>query len=105
MSRDVHSCTHWLRLRNSPLPPPAFGVDSYYESAIGQHRKTTSLCNPLMSPVETNCDVAEVRRTAILLLSSAKSPRNCFHAYTVVLAVSCVITARFRKHAAAQPPE
>jgi hypothetical protein len=21
MSRDVHSCTHWLRLRNSPPPP------------------------------------------------------------------------------------
>ena len=21
MSRDVHSCTHWLRLRDSPLPP------------------------------------------------------------------------------------
>jgi hypothetical protein len=25
MSRDVHSCTHWLRPRNS-LTPPAFGL-------------------------------------------------------------------------------
>ncbi len=25
MSRDVHSCVHWLRPRNSP-PPPAFGL-------------------------------------------------------------------------------
>jgi hypothetical protein len=32
----VHSCTHWLRPRNSPLPhqPPAFGLK--YEGAIGQ---------------------------------------------------------------------
>ncbi len=35
MSRDVHSCTHWLRPRNSPLPPH---LDSYYEGAIGQQR-------------------------------------------------------------------
>jgi hypothetical protein len=35
MSRDVHSCTHWLRSRNS-LPPPAFG--RVYEGAIGQQR-------------------------------------------------------------------
>ncbi len=33
MSRDVHSCTHWLRPRNSPPPPH---LDSYYEGAIGQ---------------------------------------------------------------------
>jgi hypothetical protein len=26
MSRDVHSCTNWLRPRNSPPPPPAFGL-------------------------------------------------------------------------------
>jgi hypothetical protein len=33
----VHSCTHWLRLRNSPPPPPHLG--SYvYEGAIGQPR-------------------------------------------------------------------
>jgi hypothetical protein len=31
----VHSCTHWLRLRNSLLPP-AFGL--IYEGAIGQPR-------------------------------------------------------------------
>jgi hypothetical protein len=45
MSRDVHNCTHWLRPRN-PLNPPAFGL--VYEGAIGQRRKTTSLCNPLL---------------------------------------------------------
>ncbi len=31
----VHSCTHWLRPRNSP-PPPAIGL--IYEGAIGQPR-------------------------------------------------------------------
>ncbi len=45
MSRDVHSCTHWLRPRN-PLNPSAFGL--VYEGAIGQLRQTTSLCNPLL---------------------------------------------------------
>jgi hypothetical protein len=46
MSRDVHSCTHWLRPSNSP-PPPRH-LDSYYEGAIGQQRLTTSLCDPLV---------------------------------------------------------
>ncbi len=41
----VHSCTLWLRTRNSPLPP-AFGL--IYEGAIGQPRYTTSLCEPLL---------------------------------------------------------
>jgi hypothetical protein len=36
ISRDVHSCTHWLRPRNSPLPPPH--LDSYNEGAIGKQR-------------------------------------------------------------------
>ncbi len=47
MSRDVHSCTHWLRPRNPPPPPqsPAFRLE--HEGAIGQQRQTTSLCNPL----------------------------------------------------------
>ncbi len=45
MSRDAHSCTHWLRPRNSPSLPPH--LDSYCEGAIGQQRQTTSLCNPL----------------------------------------------------------
>jgi hypothetical protein len=39
----VHSCTHWLRPHNPP--PPPFGL--IYEGAIGQPRKTTSLCDPL----------------------------------------------------------
>jgi hypothetical protein len=33
MSRDVHSCTHWLRPRNPPIPA-ALGL--VYEGAIGQ---------------------------------------------------------------------
>jgi hypothetical protein len=47
MSRDVrtlHSCSHWLRPRNVPLPPH-FG--SYMRGTIGQLRKTTPPCNPL----------------------------------------------------------
>ncbi len=35
VSRDVHSCTHWLRPRNFP-PRPAFGI--VYEGAIVQQR-------------------------------------------------------------------
>ncbi len=48
----VHSCTHWLRPRNAP-PPHAFGL--VYEGAIGQPRRTTSLCDPL---VNTDCTLA-----------------------------------------------
>jgi hypothetical protein len=33
MSRDVHSCIHWPRHHNAPLPPH---LDSIYEGAIGQ---------------------------------------------------------------------
>jgi hypothetical protein len=33
MSRDVHSCTHWLRPNDPPIPPD---LDSIYEGAIGQ---------------------------------------------------------------------
>ncbi len=46
MSRDVHSCTHWLRPRNPPHPL-AFGL--VYEGTIGMPRQTTSPCDPLGS--------------------------------------------------------
>jgi hypothetical protein len=36
MSRDVHSSTHWLRLRNPAPFPPALGLE--YEGAIGRLR-------------------------------------------------------------------
>ncbi len=36
MSRDVYSCTHWLRHRNPPPYPHALGL--VYEGAIGQQR-------------------------------------------------------------------
>jgi hypothetical protein len=37
MSRDVHSCSHWLKPRNPPPPhPPALGL--VYEGAIGHQR-------------------------------------------------------------------
>jgi hypothetical protein len=35
ISRDVRSCTHWLRPRNPPYPP-ALGL--VFEGAIGQQR-------------------------------------------------------------------
>jgi hypothetical protein len=47
----MHSCTHWLRPRNSPTPL-AFGL--VYESAIGQQRLTTSLCN--LVQVKSMCE-------------------------------------------------
>jgi hypothetical protein len=43
MSRDVLSCTHWLRPRNSPITPHW----DLTEGAVGQQRETTSLCNLL----------------------------------------------------------
>jgi hypothetical protein len=48
----VHSRTHWLR----PTHPhhPAFGL--IYEGAIGQLRKTTSLCGPLPAKHSCCCD-------------------------------------------------
>ncbi len=44
MSRDVHSCTHWLRPRNSPSPRITRAL-----LPVGQQRQTTSLCDPLLS--------------------------------------------------------
>jgi hypothetical protein len=54
--------------------------------------KSASVSSPMeqleipesMSPVETNYEVAEQRRAAILLLRSARSRRNCFPASTAV---------------------
>jgi hypothetical protein len=39
----VHSCTHWMRPRNSPSPQ----FRLIYEGAIGQPRYSTSICDPL----------------------------------------------------------
>ncbi len=44
MSRDVHSCSRWLKPRNPPNPP---AFELVYKGAIGQQRQETSLCNPL----------------------------------------------------------
>jgi hypothetical protein len=56
----VHSCTHWLRPRK--LSPPAFGL--ICEGAIGQPRKTTSLCDPLCNTeysIISNSQLVQVR--------------------------------------------
>ncbi len=37
MSRDVHSCTHWLRPRNAPYPP-ALGL-VYEGELVSQDRR------------------------------------------------------------------
>ncbi len=37
MSRDVHSCTHWLGPRIPP-PPITTHLDKVYEGAIGQQK-------------------------------------------------------------------
>jgi hypothetical protein len=46
MSRDVHSCTYWLRARNPPPPhhPPALGL--VYEGAIGQQDRRHLFVTP-----------------------------------------------------------
>ena len=49
MSRDVHSCIHWLRPRNTPPHPPSISrirtrIRGRYWSA---KRDAISLCNPL----------------------------------------------------------
>jgi hypothetical protein len=47
MSRDVHSCTHWLRPRNS-LPPPAFGLVLSRALLVSKTRRHIFVsCNPL----------------------------------------------------------
>ncbi len=48
----LHSCTHWLRPRNHPLPP-AFGL--MYEGAIGQPRYTASFSDPLVYIFNSIC--------------------------------------------------
>jgi hypothetical protein len=55
MSRDVHICAHWLRLRNSPSPPPpAFGI--VYEALLvnkdRRHFPVTPLAGVGMSVVQ-----------------------------------------------------
>jgi hypothetical protein len=47
----VHRSTQWLRPRNLPPPPPAFGL--VCEGDIGQPKKTTSLCDPLPKTIQT----------------------------------------------------
>ena len=45
MSRDVHSCSHWLRPHNPPSPR----IKAHKtRGAIGQLRLTTSPCKPLV---------------------------------------------------------
>ncbi len=73
LSRDVHSCTHWLRPRNSPSPGR---LDSYYEGAIGPQRQTTSLCNHLHQRVrETHYLWMTLLRKAGQLGSQADNSR------------------------------
>ncbi len=50
----VHSCTEWLRPCN---PPPPTRIWLKYEGALGQPRKTTSLCDqlPKMNRLITMC--------------------------------------------------
>jgi hypothetical protein len=73
----LHSCTHWLRLRNSP-PPPAFGL--IYGGAIGQPRETTSLCDPL--PHRSTALKIHVR-PMLLSKTAKKGPLSHFFKGTV----------------------
>ncbi len=64
MSRDLHSCTHWLRPRNPP-PPPPFGL--IYEGAIDQPRKIDGISLTLDSHTLVS---------RLLLINAANLVRN-----------------------------
>ncbi len=68
MSRDVDSCSHWLRPRR---PPSALGL--YTGGAIGQLRRTISPCNPLGEGGDAVFGIRDILiriRMRILLFSS-----------------------------------
>jgi hypothetical protein len=70
MSRDVHSCTHWLRPRNPPNPlPPAWRL--VYEGAILVSKDRRHLfVTPESYPRLAEKDVSVAGRAAALLFSS-----------------------------------
>ncbi len=48
ISRDVHSCSHWLRPRNTPSPR----IQAYVRGALlNGHLRQTSPSNPLVVPI------------------------------------------------------
>jgi hypothetical protein len=89
MSRDVHSCTHWLRPRNSP--PPSH-LDSYYEGAIGQQDRRHLLVTPCVNQLASlQIDLAAISQILVGLSPSICRPREgFFHKFdfdTVLLAL------------------
>jgi hypothetical protein len=70
MSRDVHSCSHWLRPRNPPPPLPLSPhLRSYTRGAIGPLRWTTSPCNPLVMGVPQDLQPLQAHITPCLMLN------------------------------------
>jgi hypothetical protein len=74
--------THWLGPRNPPPPPPPISphLDSYYEGAVGQQRKTTSLCNPRSIIQKILIGISQGQYQALLGFTfkvSSYCPFNC----------------------------
>ncbi len=68
----VHSCTHWLRPRKTPLPqPPHLG--SYTRALlVSQDRRPISLCDPLSE--QHRCGgIGEAKRRAYLANGSREA--------------------------------
>jgi hypothetical protein len=64
MSRDVHSCTHWLR-------PHTPRIWTRYTRALLVSQATTSPCNPLGGSVSVNLFYDNSRINEIVIISSA----------------------------------
>jgi hypothetical protein len=65
MSRDVHSCTHWVRPSNPPSPRIGALIRGRYWPAKIDESKTTSLCNPMvtMEEIQGRCARDDIQGT------------------------------------------
>ncbi len=79
MSRDVHSCIHWLRPRNSP-PVPAFGL-----AVALRGRYWASLCNPLVKALMNICIHGPRSRKELPNYRVAAINPDRFQCFTVAL--------------------
>ncbi len=95
MSRDVHSCTHWLRPRNSPPPPH---LDSYYEGLLVSKDR-----RHLFVTTWPQCSVSEYywKFPGSLLLSSRDSwifcAKNSTQNSIIITTRTVVVTQREEK--------
>jgi len=95
----VH-CTRLYSLAETPNPlhPPAFGL--IYEGAIGQPRKTTSLCDPLLKPVNNNQLLKHVGSCIFIVVYDDKFMHYCilFWQLQQIALIGCMVLALSAMH-------